>query len=242
MSGDPTATEVPETVGDGPVVVPEVVYWIVAGFVAVGGFALALGGSAILWAVDEDFVAEAIAEAVAEEQIPTDVLTQAETSEVAATTVAWLGGGLVATGLAVALVAVILVVARHRSRSVDGRVGERAGLLSAALLGAVATGVLSFVPASPVLGGAVAAYVHRPGDAGPTATGAVSGLLAALPVVAILVFLLIGVGLGLSAVGGGGLGVVVALAVGIGAVGTLLYFVGLSAIGGFLADAIADDG
>lgn len=94
-----------------------------------------------------------------------------------------------------------------------------------ALIGAVVSFVLSFVPFSPVLGGAVAAYLEgRDG----VRVGAISGLVAALPVAAFVFLLaslfLFGDGLGLFVL----IGVVVLVAV--------VYTVALSALGGYLGE------
>lgn len=61
-------------------------------------------------------------------------------------------------------------------------------LLVDALLGAVVSIVLSFLPFSPVLGGGVAGYLHREEGA---KVGALSGVLASIPLAGIL-FLLVG--------------------------------------------------
>lgn len=107
-----------------------------------------------------------------------------------------------------------------------------------ALVGAVVTVVTSFVPFAPVLGGAVAGYLQGPDTGTGTRVGAVSGLIASVPLAALFVVLFTVMSFG-SAVSGeiAGPMFVVFLA------GTVLLFaavytVGLSAVGGYLGAAV----
>lgn len=221
-------------------VVPEFLEWLIGALLALVGLGTALGGAAILWASDDDLIAEAIADGVRAGTVESDVLTPAQLTAVATETAFWLGVGLVVSGLAMVAVAVAYLVGRRRTRGAPGTANPREVVFAHAVLGAVATGVLSFVPASPILGGGVAGYVHRRRGS-PTKAGAVSGLLAALPFVSLLVFFAIGLLAGFGAAEVGGLAVVVGIAMAVAILGSLIYFVGLGALGGFLADAIADD-
>lgn len=100
-----------------------------------------------------------------------------------------------------------------------------------ALIGAVVMFVLSFIPLSPVLGGAAAGYLHRRDG---VRVGALAGLFAALPVVAMVLVVayfapivtILDSG-AIGSVGFGLLGPVMLLLVG-------LYTVGLGALGGYL--------
>lgn len=222
-------------------VVPPVVEWLVAALLALGGLAVALGGSAVLWLSDETLIADVIADGVAQGDIRIDALTPAQLTDIAVSTSFWAGIGLVLTGLAIFAVAVLYVVARRRARRTTGPSSGRGRLFSNAVLGAFATSLLSFVPASPILGGAVAGHVHRKQASGPTKAGALSGLFAGLPVVAVLFFLAVGLVVGFGNAGVG-LGIVVGLGFLVGIVATLIYFVGLGALGGYFAALIANDG
>lgn len=110
-----------------------------------------------------------------------------------------------------------------------------------ALLGAVATIVLSFVPFSPVLGGGIAGYLQRGTRNEGVKVGAISGVIATVPVVAVVllavsIFTIVPAGsdvLGL-AIGGLVLGLVVFLVAG-------LYTVALGALGGYLGAYLAED-
>lgn len=83
------------------------------------------------------------------------------------------------------------------SQTTDSFVARREGdFWINAVIGAVVAVVLSFVPLSPILGGGVAGYLHRGTRMAGAKVGAVSGLLAALPVFAVFTLLFGGIGLG----------------------------------------------
>jgi hypothetical protein len=106
-----------------------------------------------------------------------------------------------------------------------------------ALIGAVVTVVFSFIPFSPVLGGGVAAYLSDADTSDGVRLGAISGLIASIPLL-LFGFLAFAI-FGLFTVGGPGMD---GMAVGLGGLFVLLlvgvvglaYTVGLSALGGYL--------
>jgi hypothetical protein len=98
-----------------------------------------------------------------------------------------------------------------------------------AVLGAVTTVMTSFVPFSPILGGAVAGYVQRGERRDGATVGALSGLAVGLPVTVLFGFLVAGlatVSLEFALVGG--VLLLIALLV------SVLSTVALSALGGYL--------
>jgi hypothetical protein len=106
-----------------------------------------------------------------------------------------------------------------------------------ALIGAIATTLLSFTGISPLLGGALAAYLGD-GDSGDgLRVGAISGAIASIPVVGLLLLVLVllpflglfgfPLEVGLAA---GGIALVAAVVV----LGGVAYTVVLSALGGLL--------
>ncbi|MFB6069529.1 MAG: DUF5518 domain-containing protein [Halanaeroarchaeum sp.] len=107
-----------------------------------------------------------------------------------------------------------------------------------AVIGAIASVVLAFLPFSPVLGGAVAGYLQKGDRSEGLRVGAYAGILAAIPLL-LVVFLfggLIAFGAFFSARAAiGGLFVLLALVFG------LLYSVGLSALGGYLGAYVATE-
>ena len=103
-----------------------------------------------------------------------------------------------------------------------------------ALVGAVVTTVVFFIPFSPVIGGAVAAYLGRTTTGDGIRVGAISGVIATVPMalvglfaVSILSFAYIPNGFLLLIVLFGVL--------------SMLYTVGLSALGGLLGAYLVDE-
>lgn len=113
-------------------------------------------------------------------------------------------------------------------------------LLNAAI-GAVATIVLTILPFSPVLGGALAGYLQRGEYADGAKVGAISGAFAAIPVA--LIIMLVAAFFTIVPAGSGHLGIgvffsfifVFALLV------VMVYTVGLGALGGVIGIALADE-
>lgn len=106
-----------------------------------------------------------------------------------------------------------------------------------AVIGAIATIVLSFVPFSPLLGGAIAAYLEG-GDSGDgLRIGAISGAIASLPAVGILLLLLVFLPFvpEPAVIVGGALLLFLAVALAIG------YFAAVSALGGILGIYLRDE-
>lgn len=111
-----------------------------------------------------------------------------------------------------------------------------------AVLGAVVTVLLSFVPFAPLLGGGLAGYLHDQGTGRGTRIGLVAGLVAAIPIALVFILVVTVMSLGTLATGEVAgpmfaLFLVVAVLVYGG-----LYVVGLSAAGGYLGGAIAEPG
>jgi hypothetical protein len=96
-----------------------------------------------------------------------------------------------------------------------------------AVLGGVVGIVLSFVPLSPVLGGAVAGYLEGGDTDDGLRVGALAGLVALLPLSVVGFFLLFLLGFGANSAVLGLLGLVALLFM-------TVYTVGLSALGGVI--------
>jgi len=106
-----------------------------------------------------------------------------------------------------------------------------------AVIGAVVTVATTFVPFSPVIGGAVAGYLQGADASAALKVGILSGLVATVPFLLAVPFLSALIGLPFLPILSDGLGVLV------GVFGVFLlfavltavvYFVGLSAVGGYL--------
>jgi hypothetical protein len=102
-----------------------------------------------------------------------------------------------------------------------------------AVIGAAVTVVLSFTGFSPLLGGGVAGYLQRGDRMEGARVGAISGALASIPFVLLLVFVFgfFGVFLAGGAPAEAGFGLVIVLVVFVLA---LVWNIGLGAAGGYL--------
>ncbi|WP_331234723.1 DUF5518 domain-containing protein [Natronorarus salvus] len=100
-----------------------------------------------------------------------------------------------------------------------------------AIIGAVVTVLLSFTAVSPVIGGAVTAYLEKGTTSEGLRSGALSGTIVLVPMV-LLGFVAI-VGFGLFAFDPGGV-IAIGLFVLVGLAVAAAWTVGLSALGGYL--------
>ncbi|MDS0259068.1 DUF5518 domain-containing protein [Haloarcula sp. S1CR25-12] len=114
-----------------------------------------------------------------------------------------------------------------------------------AVIGLVASIVLSFLPFSPLFGGAVAGYLEGGDSSDGLRVGAISGVLGVVVGAVVLVLFVVVFGVFVSGTAGaqagvlGGLGLVFLLG---GSVVGVVYFVGLSAIGGSLGNYVKRNG
>ncbi|WP_435151883.1 DUF5518 domain-containing protein [Haladaptatus sp. DFWS20] len=106
-------------------------------------------------------------------------------------------------------------------------------ILTNAIIGAVVTLVTSFVPFSPVLGGAVAAYLSDADSGDGVRIGAISGAIATIPMI-FVGFLFASIFLFGNAPGGFTVFLIV-----LGVIG-ILYTAGLSALGGYIGAYMTD--
>ena len=149
------------------------------------------------------------------------------------------------SGVSLTLTGVMLVVAGIAFFGFQTRARRRfdaTGIVSPsttgnAILGAMVTIVASFVPFSPVLGGAVSGYLQRGSDGSPVRVGGIAGLFATLPVVIVFVAItwsLLGSSTGLTTI------VVASLVISL--VVSVAYMIGLSALGGYLGAELTESG
>lgn len=218
--------------------VPGYVDWIAAVLIALGGLAAAAGGSALLAFVDRESLAAGVESGQLTVSTFEQELTQAETLAVAADVVNWTGLGLLVIGVGLFLFAIGFGIARYRARS---RSDAARSVRTYAVLGAVATTLLSFLPLSPAVGGGLASYFGNAQTERPIAIGALSGLLSVLPVLVLLAFVAAGLFTGLSSVQPD-MGLVTVALMGLSALFVLVYSTGLGAAGGFLGGRIAERG
>ncbi|WP_415382722.1 DUF5518 domain-containing protein [Halosimplex sp. TS25] len=127
------------------------------------------------------------------------------------------------------------------TKSADSFVAQREGdFWVNALIGAVAMVLLSWIPFATVLGGAVAGYLQRGTRMDGAKVGAVSGLIAAIPIfgVLLLVFSLFSFG---AIAGGEALGLVIVVGIMVFALAVVAAVVaGTGAVGGYLGVALRE--
>ncbi|RXK49552.1 hypothetical protein EAF64_10075 [Halorientalis pallida] len=126
----------------------------------------------------------------------------------------------------------------HRRRAESGEAGP--DTTTNAVIGAVVTVVTSFVPFSPVLGGAVAGYLGRADGSTGVRVGAYSGLVTAIPVIVLFAFLIGGAAVVGAEIGVGLGAVAIALVLMFALLVTVLTVVGLSALGGYLGVELSE--
>jgi hypothetical protein len=217
--------------GEGTRTLSTAVDWLVAGVLVLAGLLAALVGVGLNTTVDRAELARLVADGT----IESGVLSDAELVDVAYALAWWGGLGVAVMGLLFVGGAVAFLFYRRRTRR---RRAER-GITSPdtatnAIVGAVVTVVTSFVPFSPVLGGAVAGYLEGGERMGGARAGGLSGLVASLPVVVLFVFL-VGSLFVVSAQVSVGIGAgVVALLAAVALAIAVLYTVVLSALGGYI--------
>jgi hypothetical protein len=217
---------------------PGYVDWLVAAVVALLGVVFGLGGASLFLLADVD----AIREGVASGAIQSDVLTGEALVDATYATVWWSGVGLLVTGAALVVAAAgYLAYRRREERRLDSAGGRRRGVGTNAVVGAVAAVVLGFVPFSPVLGGFVSGYLQRGPRSSDLTAGGLSGLLATLPLVTVLLFTFGGLaGASVDAVAPGAALFVAAVVAG-SVLFSVLFTVGLGVLGGYLGGRVAGD-
>lgn len=112
----------------------------------------------------------------------------------------------------------------------------RENTLVNALIGAAVTVVLSFTGIAPVLGGATAGYLQANGSSDGARVGAISGVVASIPV--LLVLALFSVALPFVSIEFAALGIVAIAFVVVFVVG---FTVALSAAGGYIGGYLEDE-
>lgn len=219
---------------------PEFVDWILGAVIAMGGTISLIGGSALVFLVDQELLAEEIEDEAVTVTVGTTELTDAEALAVAEAVVSWTGVGLLVTGLGLVLFAVWYVVVRHRTHQ-RARDGERVSSYgSFAVLGAVATVFLSFLPFSPALGGALAGYLERAESERTVSVGTLAGLLPMVPLLVLLVFVLVGLVVGMLAVEQAAAAIIVGLAMFFALMLIATMGAALGGIGGYLGGRLAE--
>lgn len=223
-SADNVGVERGESTSSGGV--GRIVDWTVSAFLALWGIAFLLGGYSLFQLADRTRITRWVADGT----ITSTELTDPQLIDTTYAMAWWGGIGIAVTGVLLVVAAVGLLTARSRARrQYDATGAAHQGLWTSALLGAVVTFVTSFVPFSPVIGGGVAGYVRRGSREVGARTGAISGLVATVPLVVVFAF----VGIGILTTGGAMTGFVGAVFL-LSLLVSAAYFVVLGGLGGYL--------
>lgn len=202
--------------------------WAIGAILGVVGVLVALAGAALYRGVDRP----AVAELVRTSEFRSDVLTEAEAVDALLALAEWGGIGIAVAGGVLVVVGGAVVVTHGRARR-DGR--PTPGWILG-VVGAMVGAILSFIPLSPAIGGAAAGYLDTNRARSGLGPGAAAGLFATLPVLVIAVFAGVGLLVGVPAE----VAVPVVTAVGVAVILVLVYFVGLSAVGGYVGGWLGD--
>lgn len=235
----PSTPETPGNNGsDSPTTpdIPDWLDWLLGGLVAVSGLLLALAGGFVFVLDDR----ERVESVVAADEFQVEGMTEPEFVELTLALLPWLAGGLVVTGLAMAILGGGYIVHRRRVRNRATASEQTSNYLAHALLGTVVSAVTSFVPMSPVIGGGVAGYLERGDTERTISVGAASGVLLSAPFFIVGLFAAAGLVSGFASIEDGGFGVMVAALVVIGGLISLGITVGLGAVGGWLGGKLAE--
>jgi hypothetical protein len=227
--GDPIAADGSV---DPPREVSGVVDWAIGSVLALVGLLVAAVGYLLYTTVDR----AALATEITADEVTVDWLSRADLVEGGVAFFDWIGIGLVAAGAVLLSGGVAFVILRRRTRKRAAETGRTTGTPGAhSVYGATAAAVLSFVPLSTVLGGAVAAYLRNDNPPGGATIGAAAALLGSVPLVVITASALVGVAAGAGAIGEGAAGTFVVAVGAVALVVALLINVGLGALGGAIA-------
>lgn len=220
---------------------PDALDWIVAALLGLGGLAVAGAGSAVLAVVDRRALTEDVSGGEITVATAERTLSDAEAAALATDVLNWTGLGLLVAGVGLLAVGVLYGAASYRASNREGGFTAREHGRRAAVVGAVATAFLSFLPLSPVFGGGVAAYLDLPDADRPGRVGALAGGLAAVPVVVVTAFVTVGLYTGLSVVGDSSVRLMTVFWMCFGGLVTVVASVGLGGLGGYVTDLFLGD-
>lgn len=216
--------------------IPGVLDWVLGGLVAFGGLLFALAGFLVFTVPDR----ENVETVVATEDFQVEGMTEPEFVELTLATLPWIAAGLLLTGLAMIVLGGAYIVHRRRARNRAATGTPTDDYLAHALLGAVVSAVLSFIPFSGIIGGGLAGYLERGDSERTISVGAASGVLMSAPFLVLGLFVTAGLIAGSTAIDNGGFAVVNAVAVIGGGLVSLGIATALGAIGGWIGGKLAE--
>jgi hypothetical protein len=216
--------------------VPGAVDWILGILAGIVGLGLTAVGVGLYTQVDRAMIREA----VLEEEVEPNGLTQLELIDAAGPFVDALAVGLGVSGIALVGVAAVYVYARRQTRRRISREGGTTATFAACTVYGAAAGSLvsSIIPGlGALVGGAIGANLYD-GDSS-VRVGAATGLLSFAVTLPLLVSLGVGVVAGGAAIGELGGGAAIAGIIVVSGLVGAAFNAGVGALGGFLADRFA---
>lgn len=206
--------------------VPSVVDWLVGPLLVVVGVIASAVGYLLAAVADMEWSARLVAEMT----VTSTFVAEQTLVETLYNLTLWGGRGLLATGVVMSLGGIAFLVHRRRVRS-----NHTAGpdTVTIATLGAAVTTVAMVFPLSPLLGGGVAGYFGGSNRREGATQGVYAGVVTAIPVAVLVGFLTWGTVAASAPV----IGLVILVSFAF----TVLFTVGLSAVGGYLGVALAED-
>lgn len=220
--------------------VPSFVDWLLGAIVIVGGVLFIVAGALLLVGIDRDALEQTILTEEIETTIFLTELSEEEISLMAATTVSASGIGLIIAGIAIFGFGFIYIIYRYwvrRNRAADEYVRSYG---TYAVLGAVISVAVSFIPFSTVIGGGVAGYLEQQESNRTVSVGGLAGILPTLPVVIVAIVVLGGLVFTVSDFDGTSF---LVLLIGVSVLSLLVLIIlaaCLGAIGGYLGGKIAE--
>ncbi|SEW29291.1 DUF5518 domain-containing protein [Halobacterium jilantaiense] len=196
--------------------------WGIGAVLWVFGTLVALSGG-VLYASSSSAVVTAV---IRNGEFESEVLTEAEAIDILVGLGQWGGIGLLVTGVLLVAFGVTVVVVHGRVRESD----EATPAWVLGVAGAMVSGLLSFIPFSPVIGGGVAGYLDSDQSASGLGPGMLAGVIGSLPLLTITVF----AGFGLFVRIPADLAPAAAALLALTVIPAFLYFIVLSAVGGYL--------
>lgn len=218
--------------------IPGILDWILGGLVALGGLLFALAGLLVFIVPTR----ENVEMVVASEDFQVEGMTEPEFVELTLSLLPWLAAGLLLSGLVMTALGAAYIVHRRRVRERAAAGEPTSDYLAYALLGAVVSGVTSFIPLSGVIGGGLAGYLERGESERTSSVGAASAVLMSAPFLVIGLFAAAGLVAGFIAIGDRGFGAIVGAAVIVGELFSLGIAMAIGAAGGWIGGRLAESG
>lgn len=219
---------------------PGFIDWLLGAIVIVGGFGLVVAGMTLLVGIDRNALVETIEAEAIETTVLMTELTEAEIAGLADAAVVSSAIGLVVTGVAVIGFGIGFSLYRYWIRRRTRTGVEGSSFATYAMLGAIVSIAVSFIPFSTVIGGGVAGYLEGRESKRTVSVGGLAGFLPTLPVALFTIVFLIGMLFEIRAIDGQNFAILVTGTTLLAILILLTLAAGFGALGGYLGGKIAE--